>query len=290
MAGIIKRDFHVFAAESFVDELNTEGNQENSLYLGLGRNAVWGDENNPDLPVDSKDSTTDFWTNVLALSLINPTNVSLVVPKKVWTSGATSYTTFDSSLSSASAFAENFYVINSSNIVYEITTVPADTVANPATIEPVGASDVADQGDGYAYRYMYQIEVVDQKFITGNWMPVEFETNYNVSDPERAHLVLGAKYAMVHAEISNTGIIPTTTAYDYRQISIIRNPVINDALANDDKTVATGGEYISFTNLEDGTEPTKIVRNLGELMYLENKRVINRDPDQSEEIKLILEF
>ena len=288
MTGIIKREFHVFAAESFVDEINTEGNQENNMFLGIGKTSAWPDDNNPPVPVDSDQETADFWTNIAALALINATDAALVVPKKVWTLNANNYQIFDPTANASTAYAANFYVLNSENYVYEITTVPVDTVANPSTVEPTGAGDVADAGDGYTYRYLYGINLIDNKFITSNWMPVEFEVNYNAADPKHNHLILGSKYAMIHAVVANDGIIPTNISY--RQVSVLRNPLLNDNADDDLKSNATAGEIITFTDLHDGTEATKVVRETGEIMYLENKSPINRDPSQSEEIKLILEF
>ena len=284
MAGIIKREFHVFAAESFVDEINTDNTEENNLFLAIGKTATWTSEPTPDTITTSADDVTTFWTNVKALVRIGASNVSMVVPRKDWASGNT-YVVFNTSATSTVAFNSDFYMITDDNNIYECTVAGAGT----STIKPTATTGIQATGDGYSWRYMYSLTTDDiEKFHTTNWMPVQFEDSYVSGDPTNNHLVLGAKYAMTYAEVSIAGIIPTD--FSYRQVAILRNPLLNDNADDNLKTQAGAGEHILFTNLTGGTEPTSVVRNTGEVMYIENRFPIYRDASQSEFIKLILEF
>ena len=55
---------------------------------------------------------------------------------------------------------------------------------------------------------------------------------------------------------------------------------------------STGGATLPLLGLTftNGLAAPEIVKNTGEIVYVENRRLITRAPDQIEDIKLVIEF
>lgn len=287
MAGIIRREFRAYSASNLVDDVNGEGNQENFLYLAIGRSAVWTDENIPPTPTTKDSDMIEFWNNIEGMVRITPQQAALVVPRKNWTAG-TIYQTFDTSKTDDLAFADNFYVKNSLDQVYMVTTA----IGSSAVTEPTGTNDVTV--DGVYYKFMYTISPADaDRFKTDNWIPVNFESaalggTLQVGETS-ANLFFGARDVMFYGTVNNDGVVINNTI-KYRQVALIRNPILDDGAG----TIASGSEYGKVSGAGFVTTPTgisnSIIRNSGELMYMENKLAIQRRADQIENIRLIVEY
>jgi hypothetical protein len=59
-----------------------------------------------------------------------------------------------------------------------------------------------------------------------------------------------------------------------------------------DTTYTTGGEVLPLLgkNFEDGLAYPEVAKYTGDIVYVENRRLITRAPDQIEDIKLVIEF
>ena len=158
--------------------------------------------------------------------------------------------------------------------------------------EPVGTSDVT--ADGVTYKYMFTIAPADaDRFKTDNWIPLNFEAvgsggNLQIGETE-SHLYFGARDVMFYGTINNDGVTIDNTI-KYRQVALIRNPILDDGSS----TVASGSEYGTESGVGFVTSPTgatnSVIRDSGELMYIENKLAIQRRADQIENVRLIVEY
>ena len=275
MAGIIKRNMRTYAAESLVDELNASPGVENHIYLAIGKETVWPDENLPPAPTDTVDEETAFWDDLTALIKINTNEVSMVVPRINWEAGV-EYDVFDPS--SESAYDDDFFVLNSADYLYK---VDSKSGVGPVTVaEPIGhgGGSPINTGDNYTWQFMYNVVPIQaERFVTNNWMPINWADSETLDQASfgdvNPHRTLGSKWVMFYAKVSNLGIIPTNITY--RKTGIIINPFESDGI-----TPATASEYLA-ANLDPYT---------GQLLYTENRRPIVRSSDQEEEIRLVVQF
>jgi len=97
---------------------------------------------------------------------------------------------------------------------------------------------------------------------------------------------LGAKYLIINSRFDNDegGYIPTNI--NYRKIMLVVDPLISGTL-----DYATAPKYKGLDNPDYGvTSSEDIKANSGSILYLEYSTPIDRNPNQIEDIKLILKF
>jgi hypothetical protein len=140
-----------------------------------------------------------------------------------------------------------FYVITDEFKVYKCISNNSGAIS---TIKPTSTSTTAGvsetTADGYQWKYMYTINTTSlERFYTSSWVPVktlreddgsdawDIQTSalsgsvpYHGSDPEKE---LGGTSLMVKVRVSGSegGLI--TDENDYRQISLILNPIVSES-------------------------------------------------------------
>jgi hypothetical protein len=243
------------------------------LYMLLGKNTVWADEANPDVPYDSDDYYNQVWTDTMGISRILPTSLCPVVRRIDWTDVNT-YVTLDTALDYA--YDTDFYCINSVNDVFQCVA----TSGSPPSVEPIfdGINLVYTDG-GYTWNYLYSISLQDAaEFLTPTFMPVNYGTKLKVDENVNSVDILGVKDVMIYR--LSTGDAPFdnyTTFPSYRQVSLVRNPL-------DDANTA----LLAISN--DMLANTPATANTGDMIYIENRTVIYRAVGQSEEIRVVMAF
>lgn len=296
MAAILTEYSNVRNAINFMDRFNgDESPIENLLYVGIGEDSSWTDDQNPPQPLNTVNEIDSFWTNSIAFKRLEFNDITLVKPRVDWEENKEFYT-FDEA--SELAYTTDFYCVvpNDSNEarVWQVwtkdNTSPSPTTSTPPAF--ASASDdgsgnyIDDTGDGYTWKYLYNISVNDWRDITDqNWMPVNFDhktttEQENYGEVETARLLF-SRHAMVRVQLSDTEI---PTGFSYRQVAVITNPKENisgEPLFTD--TVGLMGSY----NSPAGDD---IVQNSGDTIYLENRTPIPRTEDQQEEIKIVIRF
>lgn len=120
----------------------------------------------------------DTRNNILAYKLVNPSDVSFVIPRYNWVAN-TVYDMYDdvysenypSATGALSLEASKFYVLTASNNVYKCISNNYDA---RSTVEPTGTStNDFTTADGYIWKFMYNIPVgLQNKFYTWDYIPV----------------------------------------------------------------------------------------------------------------------
>ena len=88
----------------------------------------------------------------------------------------------------------------------------------------------------------------------------------------------------------------TTTSTDSKVLEFGGTNVISPLnvtidQTQDSSTLTVGSKNIDLgLNFQDGVANSEINNNTGQLLYIDNRKLISRDPNQKEEIKIILEF
>jgi len=192
MAAIITDQIRILNAQNFVAGVVTSSN---SYYTFLGLTNPYSIQSdwdyNPPSPRDSFDEQNDYWDTMVSLKKILPTDVRLVVPKRIWSSGTIyDYYRHDYSRSnvapvsgSTSLYGASYYVMNSDYRVYvclENGTDPDNPSGRPSLDEPLFVDleprTAGTSGDGYVWKYLYTIrpsEVI--KFESTDFMPVPMD-------------------------------------------------------------------------------------------------------------------
>jgi len=276
MSVSLRTELEVNAALSFIDTHDaTPGT--NNIYVGIGKSTPWPDELNPPVPLNNIQEMKNFWDNLIGLQKVKLTDISFVAPRINWTA-STEYYLFDET--SETAYNKSFYIMNRNAEVYKC--VGKSGIGVLSTIEPTGHNNGATivLSDGYSWDFMYDISPKDfADMMTNNWMYVNWGDSQSINQglygDVNAIFTLGAKYAMMRINLKDTasGGLPDTT--QYRQVAVIRNPLDQTGLA-----------------LQSGTTvlPASLTPYSGQMLYLENKYAIQRNPGQSEETKIVIIF
>ena len=195
MPAIITKEFRLTNAKQFQEDF---GETNQNYYLALGRPQAFADnqafndgtDTSPPTPNDDVGSEFYVYDDLLAAQKIASTDVSLVVPRRDWTTGTvydyyrhdygninTAGSTISTDSGATNLYDATFYVMNSSFDVYKC----IDNNGGAAsTVEPSGnkSTSVFTTGDSYRWKYMYSLTASEQtNFLSSDFMHVSTESS-----------------------------------------------------------------------------------------------------------------
>jgi hypothetical protein len=169
MASIVTTKFRVHNAQQFAEAFSETANT--IMYLFIGKNTAFADDNNPPTPVNST-ANVEYtpWRDMYAAKRITSTDVTHAVPRYNWTSG-TVYTYYDDTDTNL-VESDNFYVLTEDYNVYKCLWNASGAAS---TTKPTGVSTSPfTAADGYIWKYMYTVTTAKAlKFLTNDYIPVE---------------------------------------------------------------------------------------------------------------------
>jgi len=140
------------------------------MYLFVGKNTAFPDDNNPPTPVNST-ANIEYtpWRDMFGAKRIQSTDVTHAIERYNWTSG-TVYDQYDDQ--DTNITDDDFYVITDEYNVYKCL---FNAVATASTTKPTGISTVPfTTADGYIWKYMYTVTTANAlKFLTNDYIPVQ---------------------------------------------------------------------------------------------------------------------
>ena len=191
MPAIVTKDFRIHNARQFSESF---GESADTYYLAIGRPQAFandqafndGTDTSPPTPVDSVGSVDYYvYDDLLSAKKVSSSDVSLVIPRKNWTTGTTydyyrhDYGEINSAGSTITANSgattlldSNFYVMNSDFDVYKVIDNNGDSAS---TTEPSGnkSTSVFSTADSYKWKYMYSLTASEQaNFLSTDFMHV----------------------------------------------------------------------------------------------------------------------
>ena len=203
MPAIITNKFRVHNSEQFRESFSEAA--PNTYYLSIGRPQAFtthtrgdsrteneGTDSSPITPTDTENTQNFTFDDMLAAKKISSSNVSIVIPRRNWTTGTvydyyrhdygdylTGTTNSNNANSGATTlFDATFYVLTAARNVYKC----LDNNSNAqSTVEPTGTStSILTLADGYKWKYMYTLSASQQaNFLSTDFMAVA--TNSTVS-------------------------------------------------------------------------------------------------------------
>jgi hypothetical protein len=158
-------------------------------YIVIGKGEQWTSIGIAPLPNPSTADTLEFQSSIQSGKKVE--DVSYVIPRVNWSPGSI-YTAWDNKYSSDTTFGTlndisgSYYVITDQNNVYicvEQGKTINGVVKNSIT-KPTGTtSEVFSSGDGYAWKFMYNVGVFTaRRYLTSNYIPVERVPNADEVD------------------------------------------------------------------------------------------------------------
>jgi hypothetical protein len=281
MSAILKNNFSVLNSAEFVNSIYSASS---NLYIGVGRSAEWENEIVPPTPTDTIAEDVDFRNNLIGIKRVQLTNVIPIVPRVQWAAGMVFKPIETTAVNGERA--TTYYCINRLNYVYECIYTPSVGAVTGVGGEPDTMADSITTADGFKWKFLYDItpQMVNNNLLLDNWIPVPYNKHgvypggsltanqHNYGD-SLANITLSAYRVLINVTISDEGTsIPYTASF--RQVGLLANPLDNSA------TRLAGDNYAS----------TAFDTDSGELLYLENRRVINRMEGQSETLEMIITF
>ena len=169
MASIVTTKFRVHNAEQFAEAFSETSNT--IMYLFIGKNTAFPDDNNPPTPVNST-ANVEYtpWRDMYAAKRITTADVTHAIPRYDWTSG-TVYDKYDDQDTNLLE-SDDFYVITEDYNVYKVLGNAGGTAS---TTKPTGVSTSPfTTADGYSWKYMYTVTTAKAlKFLTNDYIPVQ---------------------------------------------------------------------------------------------------------------------
>ena len=200
MPAIITDKFRIHNSEQF-QEAFSEGSG-NVMYLGIGRPQAFatstrgdgrtnneGTDTAPLTPGDNRNAQSFPFDDLLAAKRIAASDVTFAVPRRNWVTGTTydiyrhdygdritGTSTAQTSNSGVSTLHDaNFYVLTTARNVYKCLDNDGNTAS---TVEPTGtATTVLATADGYKWKFLGKVTESARKFLTDEYIPIEFVTN-----------------------------------------------------------------------------------------------------------------
>jgi len=159
---------------SFARELmkDFETKSDNQYYLYFGKSDAWTDDNSPDAVTDSVSSSFSAYRNAVAFKRVDRVDAFHIVTRYDWVSG-TVYDQYDDTVDMSTkkyyvmTDEYNLYKCISNNNSVKSTTKP--THSEPE-IKVVG-------NDGYKWKFLGKVTESARKFLTDEYIPIEFVTN-----------------------------------------------------------------------------------------------------------------
>ena len=169
MASIVTSKFRVHNAQQFAEAFSETSNT--IMYLFIGKNTAFPDDNNPPTPVNST-ANVEYtpWRDMYAAKRITTADVTHAIPRYDWTSG-TVYTFYDDTDTNLIE-SDSFYAMTEDYNVYKCLW---NAGATASTTKPTGVSTSPfTTADGYIWKYMYTVTTAKAlKFLTTSYIPVQ---------------------------------------------------------------------------------------------------------------------
>jgi hypothetical protein len=168
MPSIVTSKFRIHNAQQFVESFSEAANT--MMYLFVGKNTTFPDDNNPPTPVNST-ANIEFtpWRDMFGAKRIQSTDVTHAIERYDWTAG-TVYDAYDDQ--DTNLLDDDFYVITDQYNVYKCLFNAGGTAS---TTKPTGVSTLQfTTADGYIWKYMYTVTTSNAlKFLTNDYIPVQ---------------------------------------------------------------------------------------------------------------------
>jgi len=231
----------------FVEYDNVSAPFKGNIYMFVGRNYEWTNENYPDIPSVLDFEEYNTFKDIISLKKITSGNAINAIKRWDWVTGAT-YSQYDST-TNIETLVIPFYVVTDEYNVYKC----IDNNNNsPSTIKPSGKSvNYLYLSDGYVWKYMMTVSNTDLvKFATDDYIPVTVKNFNDLSEQWLVQEAAQFKSVSTFKIISQVGFFTGTTT-----VNIVGNGTGLTVFANKHPN-NTIKQVLVTTNVESKTGGT----------------------------------
>lgn len=178
MTALITEKFKEHVAQQLIESITEPAN--NVYYIVASKHTPYANDDTTPIPGQSiKETVTDVYQEGIFGKKINSNDISMVVPKYVWTAN-TKYGMYDDQ--DEDLYNKQYYVAVDSGATYYVYKVLDNNRDAASTEQPTNTSESAcnfiTTSDGYTWKLMYKMaEASFEKFTTTNYMPVTTSAN-----------------------------------------------------------------------------------------------------------------
>ena len=251
-------------ARSFYRDVIAENDR---YYVFVGKTDTWGTGDTPEDPEDTRAYFADAHNNMLLAKKVTPgpNDIVYMVHRYGWESG-TVYTAYgdDVELYDYEEDApKNFYVMTDEYNIYKCL---FNNDGEPSTEKPTSTdpynSAVEVLSDGYIWKFMYQVPVMDRlRFLTSEYIPVRNVSdgvNFDVNGVLESVVIqnAGAGYVDPYAIIEGDGYKPQPLVIDYASVGETYDYAIQYVghyFETGDKVLYSKGSGAAFGGLTNNT-------------------------------------
>jgi hypothetical protein len=162
----------------WVESINTLQMFKRNLFVAIGKNEEWTDENIPDDPSVSDLSDYDVIANTMTLKRVSNSNFRLAIKRYDWESG-TVYSQYDDkkdplAIDGPLAYEHPFFILTDENNIYKCinNNNGAQSTSKPTDI---GTTTIS-LADGYIWKFMGSLDADSVYFLTKDFIPVKYKT------------------------------------------------------------------------------------------------------------------
>lgn len=247
---LVSKKFSIHNAKQFIESL-TELDSDN-YYMCFGKHTPYtGSDASIETPVDTfKYSTITIYDDLIFGKKILPSDVNLVIPKNLWTSG-TVYDIYDDE---DDLSEKTFFVAAPDGGNYNIYKCIYNNDGGESTVMPTTVdTTVFTESDGYSWKYLYTISSANwTKFTSSSYIPVFSNTTVQAAADDRSIEVILTEYSGSYYNNYFNGSFSTGTQI----VSSTQFQLSGDASAFNDFytgciiefTTGSGTEYKEITN------------------------------------------
>ena len=302
MTAIFRNELKTSQCTAFVDQFQEDSNSviSNRLYCGISDttgNDLSADVLDPaDMPSNTPgDQELAFWYDpvdggtgeaIIGIQKIDEANISVVVPRLDWVT-ATAYTAGEYVVAENGVGVIDIFlcvVAGTSSTKPEYT---AGLTVDNTYFDDGLASLITDGSLVWKYLCRLPTPMTDALADT-SWVPVPYnksittdsgDGDVNNARPDAVQLLL-AKHVMCKVELlADNGGVNLPDSGTYSKVALIKNPI-----QSDNTSLCTATSYLSATLSNDGANPYPS----GDMIFLEHRGAVTRQPAQTEFVKVVL--
>ena len=223
----VKQSLNLNFAQSWYDEFKT--NSSDNYFMVFARTNTWGGSGDvsPPIALDTVNHTFQTWRDSIGAKRIRRADAYHVLPRYDWKSG-TVYDEYDPDVElfqdtkpsydpaySSANWPKQFYVFTNENHVYKCISNNGGDIGNPSTNQPVGTStNIFQTSDGYRWKFMFKVPEDLDRFITDDYIPVEYITALSSEEQNtERRLQWDVQEATIDGEIEHISVTSRGNAF-----------------------------------------------------------------------------
>ncbi|MFK5882917.1 MAG: hypothetical protein QM489_01100 [Candidatus Izemoplasma sp.] len=306
MTAIFRNETRGSTARGYVDQYQQDTNSfiSNRLYCAIADTRLL-DLSGDVLDVDDYSAShlpgndeLSFWhdpvtgvagAEIIGIQKVDENGIALVVPRDTnnW-ANAVAYTIGDYVVAENGTGQIDLFLCVSAGTSTTQPEYTAGLTTDTIYFDDTTDSIIAD-GGSLKWKYLFRLPSVMKDTLSDDeWVPVPYKGSIAVDsgngdvDNSRsdAATILNAHHVLQKIVLlSDAGGVNLPNSGSYNRIAFIKNPVLADGV-----TFATATSYLAPLLSNDGANPYPS----GEMVYLSHRGPITRQPNQTEDVKIVL--